>query len=130
MTNLVSPERRGNGASVLGRPFADLWSADPFRGFLSNMGAVSGIEVTRTENGYSVEIPVPGYKPDQIDVTFEDGVLTVTGKSEKRSFTRSLAVPEEVDEDKIEARVEHGMLTLTLALVPKAQPKKISVRTA
>ncbi|MDQ2991744.1 MAG: Hsp20/alpha crystallin family protein, partial [Candidatus Eremiobacteraeota bacterium] len=72
-------------------------------------------------------VPVPGYKPDQIDITFKDGVLTVAGKSERRSFSRSFTVPEDVDQERISARVADGMLHLTLDRRPEAQPRRISV---
>jgi HSP20 family protein len=75
-------------------------------------------------------VPVPGFKSEQIEVTLEDGVLTVKGKNEKRNFARTFTIPDEVDEERIEANVEHGMLTLTLPLVPKAQPKRISVKSS
>ena len=123
MNNLST---RSSNGSLLGRPFADLWGADPFRSFAS--AGLGGVEISRTESGYSVEVPVPGYKPDEIAVTLEDGVLTVTGKSEKRNFTRAFSIPEDVDAERIEANVENGMLTLTLALQPKAQPKKIEIK--
>jgi len=127
MTSLVNRERNGDGG-LLTRPFSDLWNFDPFRVF---SGAQSyGIDISRTESGYSVEVPVPGFKPDQIEVTLEDGMLTVKGKSEKRNFSRTFTIPEDVDEERIEADVEHGMLTLTLALTPKAQPKRISVKSS
>jgi HSP20 family protein len=126
MTSLVNRERSGDG--LLARPFGDLWNWDPFRVF---SGAQTfGIDVTRTETGYTVDVPVPGFRPDQIDVTLEDGMLTVKGKNDKRNFTRTFTIPEDVDEERIEANVEHGMLTLTLALVPKAQPKRISVKSS
>ena len=124
MTSLVNRERTGDGG-LLARPFGDLWSFDPIR-LLSNMPSY-GIEISRTESGYAVEVPVPGYKPDQIEVTLEDGLLTVKGRTEKRNFSRTFTIPEDVDEERIEANVEHGMLTLILALQPKAQPKKIQI---
>src|SRR5579884_1254018 len=127
MTTLMNRERYGEG--VLSRPFGDLWSFDPFRLFAG--GAASyGVEINRTDTGYTVEIPVPGYKPNEIEVTLEDGLLTVKGRSEKRNFSRSFTVPEDVDEERIEAQVEHGMLTLVLALTPKAQPKRITVKSS
>lgn len=124
MNTLSTVDRNGARGSLLARPFADLWGADPFRAFSAPS---YGVEISRTDTGYTVELPVAGFKPDQIDVTLEDGILTVAGKNEKRSFTRAFTVPDEVDADRIEANVEHGMLTLTLALHPKAQPKKIQV---
>ncbi len=127
MTSLVNRDRSGENG-LLARPFSDLWNFDPMRVF---SGAQSyGIEINRTEGGYTVEVPVPGYRPEQIEVTLEDGVLTVKGKNERRSFSRAFTIPEDVDHEGIDAKVEHGMLTLTLALVPKAQPKRISVKSA
>ena len=111
------------GRSLVG----DLLGWDPFRNFYSGVGQAGGIEVARAENGYSVEIPVAGFRPEEIDVTLEDDVLTVSGKSEKRQFKRSLLLPEEIDGDNIQAKVEHGMLTIALNVHPKAQPKKIAV---
>lgn len=125
--NNVSTVNGNNGRGLLGRPFADLWGMDPLRAF--SAPAMSGVEITRTEGGYQVELPVAGYKPEEISVTLEDGVLSVAGKNEKRQFTRAFTVPDEVDADRIEANVEHGMLTLSLALQPKAQPKKIEIKT-
>lgn len=127
MSDLVTRERNTNGTgSMLGRPFADLWGFDPFRALTSP--GYTGAEISRTETGYTVELPVAGFKPDHIEVTLEDGLLSVKGKNEKRTFTRTFTVPEEVDAERIEAHVEDGMLTLTLSLLPKAQPKRITVK--
>lgn len=54
-----------------------------------------------------------------MNITLENG----------RSFNRTLLLPDDIDADKVEARVEHGTLTLPLNLLPKAQPKKITVKT-
>lgn len=133
MNNLVHGNERFSatrGQSAM-RPLGDLWNFDPFRNFFSNAPAAgAGLEISRTDSGYAVELPVAGYKPDEIDITVENGMLSVAGKSEKRSFTRSFLLPDEIDAEHIEAKVEHGMLTLTLSLLPKAQPKKISVKTS
>jgi HSP20 family molecular chaperone IbpA len=98
-------------------PFPELWS----------MGAGAGYGVSRTEQGYQVEIPVPGFAPEAIEITLKDEVLTVTGKSEKRNFSRTLVVPEDIDPDAINAHVEHGLLTVTLNRRPEAQPRKIAI---
>jgi HSP20 family protein len=127
MTSLVTRERNGE-SGLLTRPFSDLWNWDPMR-MLGNMSSY-GVDITRTETGYAVEVPVPGFKPEQIEVTLEDGLLTVKGQSEKRNFSRTFTVPEDVDEERIEAKVEHGMLVLTLTLLPKAQPKRITVKSS
>jgi HSP20 family molecular chaperone IbpA len=108
--------------------FGDVLGFDPFRNFFTGFAPSTGLEVTRNEaGGYVVEIPVAGFKPNEIEVTLEEGILTVRGTSEKRQFTRSLLLPEDIDGDNIGAKVEHGLLTLTLNVNPKAQPKKIAV---
>jgi HSP20 family molecular chaperone IbpA len=115
----------GNGRGLVG----DLFGFDPLRAFFGstpNYGFQG--EVSKTQDGWNVEIPVPGYRPEQIDLTVEDRVLTVTGKTERRSFQRSILLPEEIDAETIEAKVEHGMLTLGLHLHPKAQPRKIEIK--
>lgn len=129
MANLVNP---GNGGIVAQRNplFSDIFGWEPFSNSYANYSRSQGVDVTKTEAGYCVELPVAGFKPEQIQVTLEDNVLTLAGQSEKRSFTRSLLVPDEIDQENISAKVEHGMLTLTLSLQPKAQPKKINVQVA
>jgi HSP20 family molecular chaperone IbpA len=107
--------------------FSDMLGFDPFRSFYPTVAQYHGLEIAKTETGYTVEIPVAGYKPDQIDVTLDQNVLTVAGKGEKRQFTRSLLLPEEIDPETIQANVQDGMLTLQLSFHPKAQPKKIAV---
>lgn len=128
MANLVNPAN-GQGVARRSPLFGDILGWDPFRDVVSNYGRSLGLEVTKTDGGFSVELPVAGFKPDQIHVTLEDNVLTVSGQSEKRSFTRSIVIPDEIDQERINAKVEDGMLTLTLSLQPKAQPKKIAIET-
>jgi HSP20 family protein len=128
MTNALP--RSGNRMQVEGRmapwtPFHDLLGFDPFQSLRSNWGFE--YDVSRTEDGYEVEVPVPGYKPEQIDVTLKDGVLSVSGKSERRTFSRSFTVPEDVDADEIEGRVNDGMLVLNLRRRPETQPKRIII---
>ncbi len=127
MTPMADLMRTHAGAS---RPAAGQWlSWDPFRTYFGNHGGVAGLEIDRAENGFTVRMPVPGFAPDQIDVTLENEILSVSGNNEKRSFTRTLLLPDEIDGDNVQARVEHGMLTLTLNVHPKAQPRKIEVKS-
>ena len=125
MADLAS--RQNNAASEWRSPLAGVLGWDPFRNFYPGVAQLHGLEITRNQNGYTVEVPVAGFKPDQVDVTLDQNVLTISGKGEKRQFTRSLILPEEIDAETIAAKVEDGMLTLTLNYHPKAQPKKIAV---
>ena len=117
-------------ADVMVRPNAsrrllgDFLNFDPFR----NIAAHDyGFEINKAEHGYAVELPVAGFAPENIEVTLEDRVLTITGRNERRSFTRALLVPEEIDADTIGATVQNGLLTIALNVHPKAQPRKIAV---
>jgi HSP20 family molecular chaperone IbpA len=122
---------RGTIQPRRGRGLESLWDWEPFRSLMpGNLMNMYGIDVTRTEDGYDVEIPVPGFRPDDIDITYQDGLITVSGRSERRSFTRSLSVPEDVDEESIDAHVEHGILMLHLKQLPERQPRRISIRGA
>jgi HSP20 family protein len=107
-------------------PFRDLLGFDPFASLRSNWGLA--YDVTRTDAGYDVEVPVPGFKPEDVEVTFQDDVLSVNAKGDRRSFARSFLVPDDVDPDKIEARVTNGMLVLTLGRRAEAQPRRIAVK--
>ncbi len=128
MTDLARTTRQMPGRT----PFGETFGWDPFRNFFTHAGSVgglTGVDVTRTDDGgYHVEIPVAGFKPEQIEVTLDDDVLTIAGKGERRQFTRSLLLPEEIDGENIQAKVEHGLLSLELRVHPKAQPKKIEVK--
>jgi HSP20 family molecular chaperone IbpA len=106
------------------RILGDFLGFDPFR---SAATGSFGFDINRTENGYAVELPVAGFAPENIEVTLEDRVLTIAGRTDRRNFTRSLLIPEEIDADTISAKVEHGMLTISLSVHAKAQPRKITV---
>jgi HSP20 family molecular chaperone IbpA len=114
-------------------PIADWFGLEPLDLLnlyapLTNSGTKStGFDVARTETGYVVEIPVPGYAPNAIEVTYKDNVLAISGKTERRSFTRSLVLPDEIDPEHVSANVEHGMLTLKLDRRPEAEPKRIPI---
>jgi len=132
MNNLAN-KGRSEGSELSRRQswgMQDIWNWDPFRNFFSNAPMVSGLDISRTDSGYVVEVPVAGYRPEDIDVTLENGVLQVAGKTEKRSFARSFVLPDEIDAEGIDAKVENGLLTLTLNLLPKAKPKKISIKSS
>jgi HSP20 family protein len=104
----------------------DLLGFDPFEPLRRTWAF--DYDVTRTESGYQVELPVPGFNASHVEVLFKEGVLSVRGKNDRRTFARSFTVPEDVDADTIEAVVADGLLTLTLHRKPEAQPKRIDVK--
>jgi HSP20 family protein len=103
-------------------------------------------EVVETANELTFRLDVPGMKRDDIEVTVENHVLTVSGerKSEyeegKRDgefhilerrygrFERGFALPRRVDASRIEANYENGVLTITLPKLEVARPRRIEIR--
>jgi HSP20 family protein len=87
-----------------------------------------------SENTY-VRAELPGFRRDDLNVEFTDGVVTVSasrksgsGENEESvSFTRSINVGDAVDAGKINAAYENGVLTVTLPKREDARPKKITV---
>lgn len=90
-----------------------------------------------------VEAEVPGVVEKDIDITINQDVLTLKGvrKSDAPEgysvhrqervaarFDRSFTLPCKVDAEKTSASLKNGVLTITLAKAPEAQPKKITVR--
>ena len=88
-----------------------------------------------------LEVDAPGVAKDAADVTYDKGVLTVRLERkapEGRKFhhnergfgslTRTLTLPETVDPDSIEAELTDGVLHVSIAKTPEAQPKKIELR--
>ena len=100
-------------------------------------------DITETEKAYRIDLEIPAVAAEDVTVSVKDGVLTVSGerKSESESdegkrhrverrrgkFSRTFRLPENVDEDGIEARCRDGVLYLTVAKKEKVQPRKIAV---
>ncbi len=86
------------------------------------------------ENTY-VRAELPGVERNDINVEVVDDYLTVTAvrkvkegeREESFSFSRSIAIPESVQSDKVVARYENGVLTVTLPKKEEAKPRKIAV---
>ncbi len=104
------------------------------------------LDVKENEKEIVVKADLPGIDEKDINLTFHDGVLTLRGEKKSEhtderenyhvmersygSFQRAIRVPETIDEDKVEARFDKGVLTVTLPKRPelvKAQ-KKIEIR--
>ena len=95
------------------------------------------LDVVRQGDDTVIRASMPGVKPEDIQVSIEDNVLTIKGSTaeehlegegaylmrERRSgsFHRALRLPDAVDPDKVEPRYSHGVLTIT---VPKAEAKR------
>lgn len=113
---------------------------DAFRGFgmpMAGFGRAGGwpsVEVSERENEVRVTAEVPGLTEKDIDLTLDDGVLTLRGERRSESedkdrgyserfygrFERRIVLPHGVDEEKASARFENGVLTVTVPKAPGA----------
>ena len=102
------------------------------------------LDVRESDDRYEVKVDLPGLEPDDVNVTFEDGMLTMSGRrqfeSEDKgetwhriergfgSFARSIRLPQTADSARIEATFDRGVLTMTVPKIEQAKPKTIKVQ--
>ncbi|MDD4928986.1 MAG: Hsp20/alpha crystallin family protein [Gallionella sp.] len=102
-------------------------------------------DISETDEAYHIKAEIPGVNKEDVKVTLQDGMLTISGerrqeKEEKDkkfhriersygSFVRSFGMPEDADESAIKAEFKDGMLNVTLVKSgkPKAQATQIAV---
>ena len=122
----------------------DLLSWDPFFGNRQVSAFVPAFEVKETSDAFVLKADIPGVTEGELDIAVHNSVLTVSGtrQAEERkegeafalyerqygSFTRSFSLPDSADGDRIEAKLEAGVLTLTIAKRAQAKPRKIAVQ--
>jgi HSP20 family protein len=136
------------------RPFTSLFRDDFEREFAPFFNAAAprqqtfapAVDVVERGDAYLLKAEVPGVAPQEIELSVENDVLTLRGERkydneetrdgyrrvERRygSFTRSFVLPKGTNLDSIEAKIESGVLTVTIPKVPTATPRKIEVKGA
>jgi HSP20 family protein len=101
-------------------------------------------DISERKDAYLVSVELPGVKADDLEITFEDGLLTIQGErrfahdsaEEKMhrteryygAFRRSITLPSHVEADKIEASTQDGVLQILVPKAPDIQAKRIQVR--
>ncbi|MEJ2048040.1 MAG: Hsp20/alpha crystallin family protein, partial [Dehalococcoidia bacterium] len=102
------------------------------------------IDIYQDKKNLVVKAALPGVKPEELDITIADDILTIRGehKEEQESeeddyihreryygaFSRSVAIPTKVKSDKAEASFEEGVLTLTLPKAGEIKPRQVKVK--
>ena len=106
---------------------------------------VPALDVRESQDRFDVTVDLPGLEPDDVNVTFEDGMLSISGKREfsaedrgetwhriERSFgtfARSMRLPQTADTERIEATFDKGVLTVLVPKTEQAKPRTIEVRS-
>jgi HSP20 family protein len=103
------------------------------------------VDIHETDQDLTFAVELPGIRPEEVEVTAVDGVLTIQGeRNEERtegqegryhliernygSFMRRFQLPQGVDEEKIEAAVSQGILKVRISKTALPQPKRIEVK--
>jgi HSP20 family protein len=128
---------------ALDQAFSPDWQTDSARLW------VPALDVVEKKDGYLVFAELPGVSPSELDISFEQNVLTIRGTKRSLidtnahgelrvyaaerttgSFERSVRLPEYVDGDQIKAEFSNGLLTVLVPKAQAAQPRRIEIKTA
>ena len=104
---------------------------------------VPALDVQESKDNYTIRVEVPGLKREDIEVSLEDGELTISGERKSETpvegtevhrqerfygkFSRVITLPAAVAADQVKAQYKDGILTVTLAKIEQAKPKQIVV---
>lgn len=102
------------------------------------------MDLYEKDGKYFLELAVPGYEPKEINAEVNAATVTITGShtdtTEKKeakfhrkeirkgTFTRTVTLPQDIDTEKVDAKVEKGVLTLTLTPLKPIAAKKIAIK--
>ena len=96
------------------------------------------IDLYKDNDAFVVRAELPGFRKEDLAIDLADGVLTITGtqktetknetaSAQERRVTRAIALPENVDVEKIAAAYENGVLTVTLPKREEAKPRQVAI---
>jgi HSP20 family protein len=148
MANITRRDN-GNTPRYTRDPYAiarDFLQWDPFRELATPAPQTFSprFEVKERPDAFAFHADMPGVKDDDLEISLQNGVLTISGVrspedkvegeatyvSERQygAFSRSFALPEIADPDKVEARLESGVLVLKVGKKQEARPRKIELK--
>ncbi|MEI7643554.1 MAG: Hsp20/alpha crystallin family protein [Chloroflexales bacterium] len=109
----------------------------------SGQGFVPALDMSETPDAYVLDVAVPGMKAEDMTLTFENGVLTIAGEVKQENeqkernyhrverrygrFSRSVAFPALVKGDAIAAKLENGILHLSIPKSEEVKPRQITI---
>ena len=124
---------------VFGKEFLPVWRRTP----TEERAWAPAIEMFEKDDKFVVRAELPGIKREEIDISVSDDTLTIKGERKSKneveeedyycrehsygSFFRSIALPSDINTEKIEASYESGVLEVSLPKAAEAKPKKISI---
>lgn len=105
-------------------------------------GWVPPVDISEDEKAYYLAVDLPGMRSEDVDITAQNGMLSISGKRDwddgsrqqtsaerwRGEFLRRFTLPEYADTDRIEAKYENGVLALYIPKKESASPKRITVQ--
>lgn len=136
-----------NFQDSVGRALERMWHAGVSTGPFDGQAWGPVIDVFERETDYLLFAEVPGVAGDEVEVTVNDGVLTIRGekarpegvregaqpvRSERRygTFCRAIELPPGIDHEALGAECKHGTLTITIPKTASARPRSVKVKAA
>lgn len=125
------------------------WPREQFENlenYLSNWEGVSfkDIQIDSDEKNIYVSVPIPGIDISEVEISLHNGTLYIKAehkeeKKEKtkerrthlqatRSYSRVITLPERVDENKVSATAENGLLNIQLPKITRSEAKKVPIK--
>lgn len=105
---------------------------------------VPTVDIKENEKQFTITADIPGVEPKDIDISMENGMLTIKGERETEkkdeengyrrvertygSFHRRFSLPETADSDHVSAKGKHGVLEITVAKRESSKARKIEVK--
>ncbi len=145
--NTLSTRKPFSGLTSTFNDFFEPWSEWFQDGVMGKQLSLPKCNITEDKSSYGLELAAPGLHKGDFKISVDGNILTVSSQKEENkeekkdqytrreynysSFSRSFTLPEEVEQDKIEATYDGGILKLTLpknTQAGKADRKTISVK--
>ena len=123
---------------------APIWR--PSEGSVATAAWAPAVDIKEEKDKFVLHADLPGVRPDETDVSMEDGVLTIKGEKRSEtttendgykrverthgSFYRRFSLPDTADSEEISAKSKNGVLEIIIPKRESVQPKKIAVTSA
>lgn len=123
----------------------DFWTSNLFEDrLLNDKKWLPAVNVKETDNAFVMELIAPGFNKEDFHISSENGMLIIEGNIENKeeineenytrreymstSFSRSFALPENIDMENIDATYDKGVLTLDIKKINIPEAKKLEIK--
>jgi HSP20 family protein len=141
----TAPVRSPNGWQDIDREFDRLMNWALGGTVPDTRATMPAMDWVEEKDHYRVTFDLPGLSKEDLELTYQEGVLTVKGARKHESeeskegrvvrqerfrgtFERTVRLPEKVDANRIEAKFQNGVLELTLPFLPEAKPHRLQIQ--